>query len=127
MWLMSCRRQRKLTQGPAPDPKCKLIILSFFTLPHVLDCLICSRKSMSILMVLQIMWGWDRWQLIHLYYGVGGRTKGGYHLIAFFSSCASVFCCLMFPIPLFRWLEHDGCCVYFFGFFFICFVSGSFN
>ena len=39
---------------------------------------------MSILMVLQIMWGWDRWQLIHLYYGVGGGTKDGYHLIAIF-------------------------------------------
>ena len=24
MWLVSCRRQGMLTQGPAPDPKCKL-------------------------------------------------------------------------------------------------------
>ena len=28
-----------LTQGPAPDPKCKLNISSFLTLPHLSDCL----------------------------------------------------------------------------------------
>ena len=32
-----------LTKGPGPDPKCKLNISSFFTLPHLLDCLICAR------------------------------------------------------------------------------------
>ena len=37
-----------LTQGPAPDPKCKLNILSFLTLPHLLDGLICTRNSVSI-------------------------------------------------------------------------------
>ena len=31
-------------------------------------------------------------------------------------SCAFVFCCLTFSVPLFRWLEHDGCCVCFFVF-----------
>ena len=35
-----------LTQGPAPDPKCKLNISSFLTLPHLLDCLICPRKGL---------------------------------------------------------------------------------
>ena len=29
-----------LTQGPSPDPKCKLNISSFFTLPHLLGFLI---------------------------------------------------------------------------------------
>ena len=33
-----------------------------------------------------------------------------------FFSCAFVFCCLMFWVPLFWWLEHDGCCVCFFVF-----------
>ena len=28
-------------------------------------------------------------------------------------SCAFVFCFLMFSVPLFRCLEHDGCCVCF--------------
>ena len=35
--------QIMLTQGPTPDPKCNLIISSFFTLPHLLDCVICTR------------------------------------------------------------------------------------
>ena len=34
-----------LTQGPTPDPKCKLSISTFLTLPHLLDCLICTRNS----------------------------------------------------------------------------------
>ena len=43
--------------------------------------------------------------------------EGWYHLIfAFFLSCAFVFCCLTFSVPLFRWLEHDDCCVCFFVF-----------
>ena len=35
----ACRRQEMLTQGPAPDPKCKLNISSFLTLPHLLNSL----------------------------------------------------------------------------------------
>ena len=52
MWLVSCRRQGMLTQGPAPDPKCKLNISSFLTLPHFSDCLICTRNSVSIILLL---------------------------------------------------------------------------
>ena len=56
-----------LTQGPAaPDPKCKLNISSFLTLPHLSDCLICSRNSVSIVLLLQMMEGWDRWGVVHL-------------------------------------------------------------
>ena len=47
-----CRRQGMLTQGPAPDPKCKLNISSFLTLPYLLDCLICTRNSVSIVLLL---------------------------------------------------------------------------
>ena len=50
-----------LTQGPAPDPKCRLNISSFLTLPHLLDCLICTGNSMSIVFLLQMVEGWDRW------------------------------------------------------------------
>ena len=57
MWLVSCMRQGMLTQGPAPDPKCKLIISSFLTLPHLLDCFICTRNAMSIVLLLQITGG----------------------------------------------------------------------
>ena len=40
------------TQGPAPDPKCKLNISSFLTLPHLSDCLICTMNSVSIILLL---------------------------------------------------------------------------
>ena len=50
-----------LTEGRAPDPKCKLNISSFFTLPHLSDCLICTSNSMSIVLLLQMVEGWDRW------------------------------------------------------------------
>ena len=56
-----------LTQGPAPDPKCKLNISSFLTLPHLLDCLICTKNVMSIVLLLQMMRQWDRWGLADLY------------------------------------------------------------
>ena len=46
-----------LTQGPTPDPKCKLITSSFLTLPRLLDCLICTRNAMSIVLLLQMIEG----------------------------------------------------------------------
>ena len=66
-----------LTQGPAPDPKCKLIILSFLTLPHLLDYLICTRNAMSIVLVLQMMGdgiggGW----FFYIRVWVGGQGVG---------------------------------------------------
>ena len=44
-----------LTQGPAPGSKCKLNISSFFTLPNLLDCVICTRNSVSIVLLLRTM------------------------------------------------------------------------
>ena len=41
-----------LTQEPAPDPKCKLNTSSFHTLPHLLDGLIPTRDSVSIVLLL---------------------------------------------------------------------------
>ena len=60
-----------LTQGPAPDFKCKLNISSFLTISHLLDHLICTRKSMSIVLLLQMMRRWNRWV------GWGGVGWGG--------------------------------------------------
>ena len=68
-----------LTQGPAPDPKCKLNISSFLTLPHLSDCLICTRNSMSILLLLQMVGGRDQWEggwLINSMMWEGGQGVG---------------------------------------------------
>ena len=46
-----------LTQGQAPDPKCKLNISSLLTLSHLSDCLICTRNPMSIVLLLQMVGG----------------------------------------------------------------------
>ena len=50
---------------PAPDPNCELNISSFLTLPHPSDCLICANDIMIIVLLQQIMGGWEGW-------GVGG-------------------------------------------------------
>ena len=50
MWLVSCRRQGMMTQGPAPDLTCKLNISSLLALPNLLDCLICTSNSVSIVL-----------------------------------------------------------------------------
>ena len=52
LWLVSCRMHGMLSQGPTHGPKFKLIISSFFTLPYLLDCLICTRNSMPIALLL---------------------------------------------------------------------------
>ena len=122
MWLVSCRRQGMLTQGPTPDPKCKLNISSFLPLLHLLDCLICSRNSVSILLLLWMMQAKDRWGAVDSYQG--GETVGGYYLIGFFI-CAFVFWSLMSCL-FFKWVEHDSCCL-FLSLLFVFFVSGPFN
>ena len=62
------RRQEMLTQGSAPDPKCKLNI-SFLTLQHLLDCLIYVKDIMVIVLLLQMIEEWEAWGVIHLFYG----------------------------------------------------------
>ena len=93
MWLLSCKRHGLLTQGPAPDPKCKLNISSFLTLPHLSDYLICTGNSMSIVLLLQMVGGWDRWG--------GGEGEGGCSSFFFFFTCALVLCSLVSSVPLF--------------------------
>ena len=46
-----------LTQWPAPDPKCKLNISSFLTVPYPFDCLISAWDIMIIVLLLHIMGG----------------------------------------------------------------------
>ena len=72
-----------LTQGPTADPKCKLNISSFFTLPHLSDCLISTRNSMSIVLLLQMVGDWDRWGMVDLEQVIGGGTWGEYYLAVF--------------------------------------------
>ena len=50
-----------LTQVLVPDPKCLLNISSFLTFPHLLGCLISIKSAMSIVMLSQMIGGWDRW------------------------------------------------------------------
>ena len=127
MWLMSFRRQGILTQGPAPDRKCKLNISSFPTLPHLSDCLIFTRSFVSIVFLLEMVGD-----------GIGGGGwftrgcgRGDRGWVFCFSSCFVLFffislVLLLFvlPCPLsfcLKRLEHDSCCVYFFVFYSIFF------
>ena len=119
MWLVSCTRQGMLTQGLAPDPKCKLNISSLLTLPHLLDCLICTRNSASIVLLLWIMGGWDRWGKVDSYQGV--NIISAFFCFVFAFVCWSLMSCLFF-----KWVEHDSFCL-FLCLLFVFSVSGPFN
>ena len=91
-----------LTQGSAPDPKCKLNI-TFLTLPHPLHCLICGKDIMIIVLLLPVMGdgkfgGW----LIDVKVWAGGERVGCHT----FSIFCSVFVLLLIVLS---WLEHDSC------------------
>ena len=103
---MSCRRQGILTQEPAPDPKCKLNVTSFFTFPHPLDCLICA-KDIMIIVLLKMMGGMGRLGVVYLCGGLGGGIGSRYHIFSIF---CSVFVLLLIVLS---WLVHDNCCVCF--------------
>ena len=110
MWLASCRRQGMLPQGPTPDRKCKLNISLFLILPHLSNCFICTKNSVSI--VLFYKW-WGKW--------IGGGSGGWFisecgwgdrgWLLSHkgFFTCDFIFCCLMPCLFFFKWLEHDSC------------------
>ena len=86
-----------LTQVPAPDPKCKLNISSFLTLPHFSDCFISTRNSVSIIFLLRMIGGWDRWGMVASYQDFGGGTGGGYYLLFWFL-CLFYFVLLSFGL-----------------------------
>ena len=83
-----------LTQGPSPDPQRQLNISSFLTLSHLLDCLIYTRNSVSIALLLRMMEGWlaGGW-LIHIRVWLGGQ--GGHYLIVFLFFFYLCFCLLI--------------------------------
>ena len=93
MLLVSWMRQEMLTKGPTLDPKCKLNILSFLTLPHLLDSLICTRNFVSIVLLLAMLGGGGGdgigvgW-LIHISVWVGGQGVG--IITCFFYFCFSL-------------------------------------
>ena len=104
MWLVSCRKQGKLTQGPAPDPKCKLNFTSFLTLPHSFDCPICAKSSLFIVLFVQILGGRDvcGW----------GEGREGVYIIFFFVRV--VFCFILPLVPFIRSTRERWSCVVFF-------------
>ena len=100
-----CHAGWMLTQELTPDPTCKLNILSFLALPHLLDSLICTRNSTSIVLLLKMIRGWYRWEVgvVDLYQGVCEGTGDGYYLIVvgFFVTFDFVFCSLMSSVSFF--------------------------
>ena len=101
MCQVSSMRQGMMTLGPTPDSKCKLIISPFLTFPHLIDCLICTRNVMSVVLSLELMVGsaglhWGC--LIHI--RVWMRQRGAsYHLIVlgFFSFFLFLYFVVSFP------------------------------
>ena len=106
-----------LTQRSTPDHKCKLDVLSFLTLTHLLDCLICARNLMPLVLLLQMAMGCDRWGNGRLKLGCRWGNRAWVSSDRFFSY-DFVICSLTFSVASFRWLEHDGygliLCFYFF-------------
>ena len=78
-----------LTQGPAPDPKRKLNISTF--LKHLSDFLICTRNSVSIVLLLGMLGGLDRWVVVDSYQGVGGGDSGWVLSHSFFMCLCLLF------------------------------------
>ena len=122
MWLVSCRRQGMLTQGPAPDPKCRLNITSFLTFPHTLHCLICAKDIMSTVLLLQEIEGQESWGRGLIYVRVLVGEQG-------FDFILSLFFCLVFVLLLtvLSLLVHDSLLCLLHCFFFAFFVSDPFN
>ena len=79
-----------------PDTKCKFITSPFLTLAYLLDCLICTRNAMPIVLLLKLMehrpGGGEGW-LIFIRVWVRGQGVG---IIFFF---VFVFCCPTFSVP----------------------------
>ena len=53
-----------LTQRLAPNTTGKFNISSVITPPHLPECLISTNNSVSILLLLFMVWEWDRWKVI---------------------------------------------------------------
>ena len=102
----------------------KLNISSIPTLSHLLDCLICTRSSTFIVLFLQGMGCFDRWQVVDLHQLVGSGTGSVYYhiVLVFFGMFFLSF--LLAPF----WVvgaQYLWCLFLFWTFLF--FVSCSFN
>ena len=84
---------------------------------HIYQILIWARNSLSIILLLWMMEGWDRWgEVVASYQSLGGGTGDGYYLLVcflFVFTYAFVFWSRMSCL-FFKWVEHDSCCVCFF-------------
>ena len=86
-----------------PDTKCKFITSPFLTLPYLLDCLICTRNAMPIVLLLKLMEHSP---------GAGGGGGGGWFLFG----CgwgdrglvSSFFLFLYFVVPRSQSLNLSG-------------------
>ena len=78
-----------LTQGPTQDLKCTLNILSFLTASYPLDCLACAKDIMMIVLLLQMMWGWEGWGWF-IYVRVWVGAIGGGYIFSIFCSVFGV-------------------------------------
>ena len=85
---------------------------SLLTLPHLLDCL-STRNAISIVLI-------GEWEMC------GGRGGGrgvdlyfGVIILELFFFLHFYFLSHSFLAPLFKSLEHDDCCVYFFVFLYL--------
>ena len=94
----------------------KLNISLIPTIPHLLDCLICTMSSAFIALFLQVMGWWDRWQVVDLYQVVGsGAESVYYHIVFCFFFCMDFYLLFSHVFCLFfGWLEHNTCGVCFF-------------
>ena len=117
MWLGSFRRQGMLAHRPAPDPKWKLIISSFFILPCLLDCLICTRNVMPILLLLEMMGRWERYRDGWLKIGCRWGDSSWASSYLFFLPCAFAIFSFKFSVPLLRWNVVTVVCFFIFTFF----------
>ena len=58
--------QGMLTQVSTPNPKYKLNISSFPTLLHPSDCIIYATDIIIIVLLMQMMWGWEVWKVVNI-------------------------------------------------------------
>lgn len=82
-----------MARGPTPDPKTKLIVLLFLTLPHPVDCLSCVKDIMII------KFG----DVVHLDEATGSR----YHFFLCFVFLFMFFCC--FYLFSYDWYMRVAC------------------
>ena len=96
-------------------PSVKLNISSFFTLSHLLDCLICTRNSVSIVLLSWMIGGSHRLGGGWFISGCGWGKRGWVlsHSFCFFLLMLLYFV-LSCPVSFFKWVKHDRCCICFF-------------